>query len=249
MKDTKCKGCMFSSPSEEGYDSCCEFGIPNKIKNIKTIEHEDNYLVIRNYLCRYGFSKKTYEANQQQIKDIDLKQTIIDRLKLRYYLVLDCRGLNENVGELLKNLENISYQPTYVSVIVDNEKDARSSIEAINQQSNRKYGYKIHSVLSSNNIENILTMLLDTNLRKNNTQYIWILSPHEIENIDTHIKSIQEIIRVYQPDCDFITQKTKQISDIFGLFIPVEYYVFLKYHYGSLGQATANSEARVIYYE
>jgi hypothetical protein len=177
MKDTNCKNCIFSSPAAQDHEPKCEFGIVDKIKNIKEkdISIEHGYYKINNYLCRYGFSKSAYDSNQEHIKGMDLKNKLLERLKLRYYLVVDARGVSFD-NSLINKINTEDGCPGYLSIIVDNDEDAKKYIDLIESDANRKYGYKIHCIFEKGEIGQVLNMILDTNMRRNNTQYFWIFT-------------------------------------------------------------------------
>lgn len=247
MKNTHCENCIFSDTTNSSKP--CKFDIIDKIKNLKEINIENNHFKIINYLCRFGFSKKAYEANKDTIKDIDLETELISRLRLRYYLFIDARG-TEDHDLIIERLLGAKYSPQYISVLVDDHIKAKKYIAALDQDPNRKYGYKIHCVIEQGDISKILPLLLETNLRKNNTQYLWVADKNTISNIDKSIESIQEILQIYQPDCDLITHTISDEKTIYGLFLPFEYYIFIKDRFGSLQNAINSKDSlRIIYYE
>ena len=84
MTNTHCKICLFADKTSES--ECCEFGIIDDIKNIKTLEIIDDYWYIKNYRCFYGFSKELYESHKDDFINIDIKEHIVNQAKISYYL-------------------------------------------------------------------------------------------------------------------------------------------------------------------
>lgn len=248
MKNTYCKNCLFAEKVSRKKNTC-KFNIIDKIKNIKELTIEDDYYKINNYLCKFGFSKNTYEINKDLIKDIDLEKNLIDRLRLRYYLVIDARYVDE-YESIINSIRSTKYQPQYVSILVENDIRAKHYISALETDPTRQYGYKIHCVLEAGGFAKILSMVLDTNLRKNHSQYLWVANKDTISDIDKSIQSIQEIILIDQPDCDLLTHELSNDKDIYGLFMPFEYYLFIKDRFGSLQNIIDSKDSlRIVYYE
>lgn len=248
MKNTYCENCLFAQKISSKLNTC-KFNIIDKIKNTKELTIENDYYKINNYLCRFGFSKNTYDANKSTIQDINLEQELLARLKLRYYLIIDARYIDDH-NDIIDKIQTTKYQPQYVSVLVENDTKAKQYISRLETDPNRTYGYKIHCILENGSFSKVLPIVLDTNLRKNNSQYLWIANPNTISNIDESIQSIQEIIQIDQPDCDLITHSLSDDKDICGLFMPFEYYIFIKDRFGSLQNAIDNKDnLRIIYYE
>lgn len=248
MKNTYCENCIFSEKISSQKNTC-KFNIIDSIKNTKELVIENDYYKINNYLCRFGFSRKTYEANKEAIQTVNFEQELIDRLRLRYYLVIDARHI-DNHEPIITSIKNAKYHPQYVSVLVENDIKAKEYISALETDPNRQYGYKIHCVLEEGDFSRVLSMVLDTNLRRNNSQYLWVADKNTILDIDKSIQSIQQIIQVDQPDCDLITHELSNDRDICGLFMPFEYYLFIKDRFGSLQNAVDSKDSlRIIYYE
>ena len=62
MISTKCSECMFASPIPDSFSNSCSKNIIDHISSIKKITKDsNNFNIIENYACRYGFSKKIYE--------------------------------------------------------------------------------------------------------------------------------------------------------------------------------------------
>lgn len=250
MNNTNCETCLFAHPYNDDYSACCEFKIPKLVKDSKEIElSESKYLRIKNYLCKYGFSQQIYDLNKDDLLDINIKDQVINRLILKYYLIIDCRDPECDPELVVTNLNISAKYPKFVSIVVNNDIEAKKYISLLDSIEDRPFSYKIHVLLEDRQIQNILSIILDTNTKKNNTQFFWIVEPKNLTNLKTHIDNIQSILQLHQPDCDFITMKDKSVSDIFGLFLPFEYYTFLKDKYGSLKNATQDETLRIVYYE
>lgn len=250
MKNTNCETCIFSRRYEDSYSSCCEFEIPKLIQDSKDIEiTTSKYLKIKNYLCRYGFAQNTHDLYKDQISNIDIKKQILNRLVLRYYLIIDCRDTLLHPESIIKDINIPNNHPKFLSIIVNNDIEAKKYISVLDSIENRLFSYKIHILLEDRLIQSILPMILDVNAKKNHTQYFLIMRPKDLAGLEQYINSIQSILQIYQPDCDFLTLKNRSVSEIFGLFLPFDYYIFLKDKYGSLENATKDESVKVVYYE
>ena len=250
MKNTYCVNCLFSQPVGSS-GPVCELGIIDKIKDSKSISiDENNYYTVNDYLCRFGFSKKTYNSNAEAMKDLDLKAELEKRRQLRYYLVVDARGVEDH-ERIINKIINSQLSPKYVSILVSSDTVVMKYAEQIENHKSRDYGYKIHCVIEPGDITKILPLVIDTNLRKNDTQYLWIADENTIDDIDHSIKSITELLHVYQPNCDLITKNIyKNNISSYGLFLPFEYYIFIKDRFGSLQKAIESKDnLKIVYYE
>jgi hypothetical protein len=60
------------------------------IKDDKTLSIDsDGYYIFHQYVCRMGFDKNTYDKNNDKVSIEEIKQEIINRACIRYYLLID----------------------------------------------------------------------------------------------------------------------------------------------------------------
>lgn len=222
-KNTNCQRCIFSSPV--GSETCCEFDLPNLLKDKKEILIDNGYYYIKNYACKYAFSKTT--DSQQQTKASIIEYIQNKNLSIDYYLVLYCK--DECITqEHLNILNNIKIRPKIVSFIFDFPQLGLNAIDLLNR-SNNTFKYKVHNLLQNNlPFSTIISNVIETNLTSCDQDYVFFKNIKDIELLESDIISIQEIINIYQPICDIITSTRYNISELFDLFLPTQYYLYIK---------------------
>ena len=130
MANTHCKSCMFSK--ETNSDNPCDFGLIEIIKDHKEISVVDNFFYIKDYKCNYGFSEHIYTTNPELQKEIDIKNFILDKAKLQYYLVLDIRLLSlEEIKNEISIIKKLDIKPKFISFISSNEQKTSDIIKTI----------------------------------------------------------------------------------------------------------------------
>jgi hypothetical protein len=105
-KTTQCDKCIFYSE-----DSWCDFSIPEVISNKEILVNDQNH-TIENYNCGYAFGKDTFEKNKDNITKEELRQTILEKNKINYTLILNFDTLNKTIPEILDTISTLSFKPT-----------------------------------------------------------------------------------------------------------------------------------------
>jgi len=110
MINTKCQQCMFSAPADTS--NSCSKNIIEQIQSIKTITQDsDNYNIIENYACRYGFSKHIYEQNKDTWDSEYFNKRLSENSQIRYYLLIDCVDPIVNFSTVIETIPNMQLQP------------------------------------------------------------------------------------------------------------------------------------------
>ena len=107
-------GCYFAQ--EINSATPCAFDIPNIVKEYKTIDNRNNYYVIQNYSCRYGFSKKTYSENIDKFNEIDMVKYVKEQNIVKYSLAL-ILDKKYSYDQLINDINQLSIKPQYITII------------------------------------------------------------------------------------------------------------------------------------
>jgi hypothetical protein len=175
MANTHCKNCMFSN--EANSTSPCEFNLIDLVKDNKELSVVDNFFYIKNYKCAYGFSENIYTENPELQNIPDIKTFIIDKAKLKYYLILDIRKLSDNsISNQINVIKTLDIKPSFISLICSNEQKANNIISnAKDEFKNSGIDWKVHVFVNSiplndcvnisaettiSNLQNISTILI-----------------------------------------------------------------------------------------
>lgn len=200
MSNTHCKNCMFSQSTES--TDPCDFGIIDIIKGHKELSVIDNYFYIKDYKCSYGFSENIYNDNPELQKTNDIKTFILDKAKISYYLVMDCRLLS--IRDLLLKVEtvkNLDIKPKFISIIISNEQNIKRTIDCVHKSlSGSSVDWKIHSFLNSASFNDCINILAETTIKNlDNTQFILFDEGSEYsKNINSMINYLQYSFKIMQ---------------------------------------------------
>jgi len=219
MNNTICAGCYFAQDINS--EKPCSFDIPNIVKEHKTIETRNNHYVIKDYSCRYGFSRKTYSENIDKFNNIDMITYVKEQNIVKYSLALildkefDCNQLVDAINKL-------SIKPQYISIICF---DKGSQLYQLLQSGLEPYiEHKVHNFLDNVSGPQALHVALETNKSKIGN-LMWILNADDMNQIlkDDSIQNINYIINVEQKPAHYY--KSSRINSNFsGIFINTNNY-------------------------
>jgi len=164
MTSTHCKNCIFSH--EASTSNPCEFNLIEIIKNDHDLSIVDNFYYIKDYKCCYGFSKNVYSANQELVTNIDIKNWIISKAKLSYYLIIDIRNLEQDkIDKKILEISQLDIKPRFVSFFASNSQDIKIIISSAQNQLNG-YGidWKVHSFLDSLPLNDCINIAAETTI-------------------------------------------------------------------------------------
>jgi hypothetical protein len=224
MKNTNCQKCIFSGSVDS--PNSCEFDMINLLSDKKDITIENNYYYIRDYMCRYAYSKNS-EYSPEQKQDI-IDYILANNFTLPYYLVIYSKD-TVLTSDIINTINSNNLCPGFVSFIFDHPNLGLDSIKELDNFPDKKFKYKVHNLLQSDlKFETILSNVIETNLGSSNQKYIYFKHIKDIKFLSSDILSIQKIIHIDQPSCDIITSNRYNISELFDIFLPINYYLYIK---------------------
>lgn len=229
MRNTFCKNCIFAKTSSN--DDCCEFGIVSRIKDSKCCEIKEDYWYIKNYECKFALGTNLYNTKIQEIlgdNKLDLKQHIAYQNTIRYYLVINVIDNDYTIDQLCNNLKQLEIPPKFVSIIFyrEHKEFMIEAVESFKTIIGNSIEYKIHNFIEDITTEEALFSVLETTIKKNNTQYLWLLNNSSLTRVikDGDIEQINYQINVMQPACNMLKSKHSN-KNLDTLFLNFENYI------------------------
>jgi hypothetical protein len=223
ITNTKCQRCLFADRAES--NNPCEHNIIDHIKNHKTIKVEAGFNVIENYVCKMGFDKKTYEKNKSSLSIETIKQELVNRACLSYYLLIDISYLDAKQVEVLcEKLLNLSIKPKFISFLLFPHDQNKEKIFTIKKHMGKEIMWKAHSFINEISKNDAIHIALDTNVGKNDTQYLLIYDAKDIDDLDQDTNEINSNIMIIQKP--FHYGKKVGSENLNGLFISFNNYNF-----------------------
>lgn len=219
MKNTICEQCYFSNPASS--DQPCVFNIPEIIKDTHELQIKDNYYILHNYSCRYGFGKKTYKENIDKFSNIDLIEYIKQQNMVAYSLALILEK-DEDYNNAIDCINKLSIKPYYIAIICHN--DGKNIHNLLQKNLTTTIKYKVHSFLDNTPSPKCLHIALETN--KNNIgNLLWILNYKDLVYcIDNDsIQNINYLINAAQVPAHYYRLSATQ-SNFSGIFINQDNY-------------------------
>lgn len=218
MSNTICEKCFFAQQISDS--NPCVFNIPNLIKDIHNVIEKNNFFIINNYTCRYGFSKNIYQENIDKFNNIDMIEYIKQQNIVRYSLALITS--NKTFKNTIDNLNSLSIKPDYITIICyGNGYDIH---ETLQQKLPEFIKYKVHSFLENIPAPKALHIALETNKNKIGN-LLWILDDESIVHATTNdsIQNINYMINVEQKPAHYY--KCNKINSNFNsIFINTDNY-------------------------
>jgi hypothetical protein len=179
-------------------NNSCLFEIPEKLIN-KELDIKDNYYIINNYNCLYGFSKDQYKINEQELKDIDLKSLIFQKSALKYYLLIDARETgDEDLYELLNTINLLNNKPKRLSIIIDPSRSENFYQLLRNNISCEKW--TIHVFINSIPFNDCINIILDTNLTTCNAWCVVFYDGSKFNNNENKTLNLFNLINYLQDE-------------------------------------------------
>lgn len=200
MINTKCKECMFSASNDDA-DQSCSKGIIEKIKNIKKIsKDEDNFNVIENYACRYGFSKEIYEKYKTEFEENNFALKLEENSKIRYYLLLDCSDVDLDFRYISQALLKLKIPPKSVSFMFRNleYRPFNSDHQSFLTTNYKDIVWKAHNFIDNIELENAIDNILSTNSKSNNTCVFLVYNAKDLDSLEQDVEAINIHTTLYQ---------------------------------------------------
>jgi hypothetical protein len=218
MSNTICEKCLFAQNISNPMP--CSFSIPSLIKDIHNIVEKNNYFVINNYTCRYGFSKNIYQENIDKFNDTDMMEYVKQQNIVKYSLALITSNIT--FKDTIENLNALSIKPEYITIICyGNGYDIH---EMLQQKLPKFIKYKVQSFLENIPSPKALHVALETNKNKTGN-LLWILDDESIAYVSKYdsIQNINYMINVEQKSAHYY-RCNKIDSSFNGIFINTDNY-------------------------
>lgn len=226
MINTKCSQCLFASNTSVINDRCSKNIIP-KIQDIKTITFDDdNFAIIENYACKFGFSKEVYESNQHLFDEDKFQELMTKNSTIKLYLILDIHDI-DNISHISDQLNQLPIKPQYISLLLRDPTSQKFTEDTANVLNDKLKGcmWKAHSFLENISLIDSIDHILATNIRANNTTHFLVYDSDDIGSLSKSINYINDIIMLYQkPHIAILNNKTT----LYGLAISFENYKVAK---------------------
>jgi hypothetical protein len=226
MLSTKCEKCLFANQHNTTGISECSQNIIEKIKDIKKITQENNFNVIHEYACRYGFAKEVYEANKEDLKEVDLLQQIKTNSQTKYYLLLDISPGCSDINHIINSLNDLEIKPQFISLMFRDPKSrifTQEDKELLTSKINTPW--KSHNFTHEINLQDAIDHILSTNMQISKSSYFLVYNSLDLENLSLDIHNINDTIVLYQkPHIAMI----KNFISLNGLFMSFENYKVAK---------------------
>lgn len=230
MNKTYCNKCLFSKPVSSGLS--CEFDIPKMIQEtsgdrLSTIE---DFYIIDNYNCLYGFSKSQYESNLDNLKDIDIKNMVMQKADLKYYLVIDAREIkDDSFMGLMDKINHLDIKPTKISILIGPNRS--EEIYQLIRENISCPKWTVHVFIASLSFNDCINIVLDTNLPNCDSWCVLFYDGTKLNNNDNININLDNIVNYLQKK--FIIQQTtymgfvENLSSLHALCLNCSLYKYL----------------------
>ena len=226
--NTNCESCIFAHPVSE--DKQCDLNIIDAIKHNKEIIVKNGYNYINNYMCRLAFSKKTYEDHKDDLSLETIKNNLVTKCAIKYYLIININSINRiDIENICTYLNKLDIKPKMVSFMLSKVKDIVTLVDYIKLSIDTNIQWKVHNFIDDETLDSKLINVVDINKKSNNSHYFLLTEDTDIENINKDILILNDYINIQQDKYHLLLKKNHEIN---GLFMSFGAYDFLKFHYG-----------------
>jgi hypothetical protein len=225
MLSTKCERCFFAKPGTEETLGECSQNIIEKIKEHKKITQENNYNIIEEYACRYGFAKEVYENNKDNLKDLNLLEHIEKNAQYKYYLIIDI--INDiTIENIIKTINNLSNKPTFISFLF-RDTGSRFTEQDKKLLVNTNLAWKAHNFVENIDLASAIDHILSTNIQNSRSSHFLVYNSIDINQLPNDIMSIHNNLIIYQiPHIAMV--KYKDMDTLYGIFMGFDNYKIAK---------------------
>ena len=222
--NTSCKDCMFANIAE--HKESCEFGIIEEIQNDHHVEVIDGYNYIKDYTCKYGLSRSTYDQYLQHLSNEDTKKTIVNKAIIQYTLFIDTSSDNQDIDylDLCQDINKLSITPNYIIFL--GWELSPIDLSTLKNTINPNVRWKFLTSADKESSDMNMWSIFQTN--KNNIgAYIWINKANNLKDRveKDMIRNINHLIMVKQPICNFLRSAVSAGSNSDSLFMTKENYI------------------------
>jgi hypothetical protein len=225
MKNTLCENCLFADHASS--QSPCEHEVIKHIKDTKTLNIVNDFYIIEDYMCKMGFSRSAFDSNSEKYCLKEIKQEILKRACIKYYLVMDITDADEEqIARVCSKINELKIPPKYISFLIFSE-NSKDKIKSLEQSKITSVEWKAHSFIADVDKNNGLHLALDTNLKKNNSQLLLFYNIDDIDDLDQDINEINTIVNIEQPAFHVLKKNNKE-NTMDGLFLSFDSYEYAK---------------------
>ena len=248
MVNTNCSQCMFANKVVEDIKiSGCQRDIIKKIIDHKDVTLDsNNYNIIHNYACRFGFSKEVYEKHQTEFNKINLLSKIENNAKLPIYLIIDFLPDGPGIDLIIDHLSQSNFHPKFISMLFRDK--SNQFIDTIHDNISSKIPnttWKIHNFLEHMSLNDGIDHVLSTNLSKSQSSYLLVYKSSDYEHLNTDLLKINESIVLHQmPHIAMI----KNLDSLYGLTISIQNYTVAKSINNNLLDAIRTESDTLLHY-
>lgn len=225
---TNCELCIFAHPSSD--KNQCDCGIIDRIAKHKEITVKNNFNYINDYMCRMAFSKTTYDQHKVELDKVDIKQQLIQKSYIRYYLIVDLTSIEEsNIQHVCDTINNLTISPGVVSFMVSDISDPNTILDIMRKTIKSDIIWKLHNfVKDETNLSDRIVNIVDINKKVNNTHYLLVIKDTDIDTLETDTQAINSYINLDQKIYHILV---KEDHNLYGIFMSFAIYGWAKYHY------------------
>lgn len=226
--NTKCENCIFADYTDS--KEPCKLNILEQIKDYHTPTISDNnFYIIPDYRCRYGFDIDTYDQHKDQIGTItDLQKHLETRTQISYYLIVNVTNPSL-IKDVCLSITQLVVVPKFVSFILYQSNNIENIIQQIKSRLDSSIEWKVHNFLEHKSLNESISVIFDTNANKNNSAYFWINDDTTHLMWQTELSVINKTIYLYQPKCHGLFRDTSKN----GMFLSFKLYKDMKTHLSS----------------
>ena len=223
--NTSCEKCIFADTADSSEP--CKFGIIDNIKTSGKLKEKNNFYYIEKYRCPYAFSIDAYKDNKDNIGSIsDLESALKSRAFIRYYFVIEVLD-TKNIENICNTLNSLPVKPCYVSIVINQNNDTKEIIDTIKAKLDESIEWKLHNFLENISKSDALSTIMDTNIGKNDTNYMWYDSDLFYHDWSDNISKINNTIVIQQPECSamFRNKNKDGLFSSFSVYQDVRKYI------------------------
>lgn len=225
MINTNCEKCIFSKLDQKE----CVFDIPDLIKEHKQISKKNNFNYIENYICRYTLSD---DMHNDLISEGYTLQNILDfmieKIKVRYYLVINISSDLDKIKDLCFMINKLEILPVFISFINKDLNNGNQITDLIQEHLSQKITWKLHNFLVDLDLQECMTISMDTNFTKTSSQifcvYDQATNGNDYDLLNSRIIFLHISLIVNQINCHAVLDT---ISSLDGLAMSFNAYKLL----------------------
>ena len=174
-----------------------------------------------------GFSKEVYETNKDSISIEEIKQEVIERSYIKYYLIMNITDSDTTqIIQMCDQIKEMDIKPSFVSFILFPSSNNKEKIDTLKQNVVGEFELKAHTFVDSISMDDAIHMALDTNFKKNDSNFILLYDITNIRELNADIHELNNDIMINQTPHHY--GRKNGSSDLNGLFLHFDNYQVLR---------------------